>query len=385
MLFLLPLLAIGQIEADENVVVSQEQKDDVYLAGGTIKVNAAVQGDAVIAGGTIVIKDSISQDLVVAGGDITIKGYVGDDIRAAGGTLTIDTEVRDDVIIAGGEVTITDNAVIYGNLIAFSGNIETNGEVKGMAKVTGGELIMNGKIGKEAIIYGGDVVLNAEIMGTTTISAKDLEIGENAIFNGDVAYWCEDGKMDFGDSLNGAVATFDEDLAMEDRELPWKFLGVAAFGFWMFYVLSAFLAILLLQLFFKKQFANAVIEVDKNFLKSLGFGLIYLFGLPLLIGVMFMIIIGIPIGLFLTGFYLFSLLFGHLVAALLLAHYLNRKNEKTWNYWTLVFIALGIAIVFRLVTLLPFIGVVVSAFIIAIAYGLLAIILLKQNKPLIPV
>jgi len=34
------------------------------------------------------------------------------------------------------------------------------------------------------------------------------------------------------------------------------------------------------------------------------------------------------IGLFLGGFYIFNLLFGHLITALLFAHYLNQRSDK---------------------------------------------------------
>ncbi len=382
--FLLPILTLAQFQAEEEVTVSEEQNDDIYLTGGKVKINAKVVGDVVTAGGDITLKDSISQDLIAAGGEIMIKGYVADDIRTAGGSLTIDTEVGDDVVAAGGEIIITDEAIIRGNLISCSGNLDIDGEIKGMAKVCGGNVTVNGKIAKEATFYGGKVVLNGEIRGASKIVAETIEIGDNAKFYADVEYWAEDGEVDFKNSLINATASFNEDLAREEHQFSWGFFGAAALSFWMFYILSAFLVLLLFNALFKNWFSKAVAFLDKDIFKSLGYGIAYLIGIPLLIIVTCIIIIGIPIGLFLTTLYLFSLLFGHLVVALLITHYLNSRNEKSWNFWTIVFLALAIAIVIRLITFIPILGGIISLLIIAMGYGALAITIVQHRASLKP-
>jgi hypothetical protein len=119
--------------------------------------------------------------------------------------------------------------------------------------------------------------------------------------------------------------------------------------------------------------------LHSNFLRSLGYGTVYVFGFPLLIIIMFIILIGMPVGLFLAGFYLFSLLFGHLVAALLFTHYLSSKQDRKWNFWTIVLLALGIAAAIRLLTFIPFLGALITLFIFALAYGLILNTLLQKR------
>ena len=312
----------------------------MYLSGETIRTEAPIVGDMVIAGGNITVRDTIYQDLLVAGGEIMVNGYVADDVRAAGGKLTIDSEVGDDVIIAGGEVYITKNAVIRGNLINFSGDIEMNGVVKGMVKSYSGDMTMNGSIGKEAFLFGEDLTINGEINGKSKIAAENITIGQGAMFHGDVAYWSENGEVDFKNSLLGATASFDEALMGDREEFSWKGFGIMAFGFWIFYLFSAFLVLLIINWAFHNFFSNATANWNKPFLKSLGYGLIYVFGFPFLVAIMFLIIIGIPIGLLLGAFYLFSLLFGHLVAALLLSHYLGQQPGRNWSFWKIIFYVL---------------------------------------------
>ncbi|WP_281541163.1 polymer-forming cytoskeletal protein [Maribacter aestuarii] len=371
--------AISAQQAGENITISERQKDDLYAAGEQIRMEAPVFGDVVFAGGNITVKDTVYQDLLVAGGEILVQGYVADDIRAAGGKLTIDSEVGDDVIIAGGEVYITERAIIRGNLINFSGDIEMNGRVDGMIKSYSGELKINGSIGNGAQLYGENLIINGEINGTSKMVAEDITIEENAKFHNNVVYWTEDGEIDFKNSLVNTAANFDETLIDEREEFSWKGFGIAAIGFWIFYLFSAFLVILLLNWAFSNFFATAAAYINDNFLKSLGYGAIYLFGFPILILILVVILIGIPLGLFLAGFYLFSLLFGHLVGALLISHYLSARKDLKWNFWTTVLVALGIAAGIRILTFVPFLGGLIAIFIFAVGYGLILYTLLQKR------
>lgn len=376
------IVTTAQHEGGKDIIISENQKDDIYLAGDNIDINAVVNGDMVLAGSRITIRDTIYQDLIVAGGEVIVKGYVADDIRAAGGKLTIDSEVGDDVIVAGGEVFITKNAVIHGNLINFSGDIQMNGEVIGTVKSYSGKLIINGTINKEAKLFGEEILINGEIKGTSKLAASSIIIGENAKFHENVQYWSEDKKVDFKNSLIDVTSNFDETLMGDREEFSWKGFGIAALGFWLFYLFSAFLVIVLLNWAFGNFFSTAATYLDKTFLKSVGYGAIYLIGVPFLVLAFIVIIIGIPIGLFLGIFYVFSLLFGHLITALLIAHYLGRKADKQWNFWSLVILALGIASVIRLLTFIPFLGTLLSFIVIAIAYGLIIYTLLQKKAAL---
>ena len=379
---LLPVLSMAQHKTGKEITVLEAQKDDIYLAGETININVPVEGDVVVAGGNITIRDSVHQDLIIAGGEITVNGYVVDDIRAAGGKFTIDSEVGDDLVVAGGEVFLTKNAIIHGNLINFSGKINMNGEVKGMVKSYAGDLVINGKVAQGTKLHGEDVLINGEIRGESEIVAETIVIGEGAKFYGDVTYWSEDGEVDFKNSIVNGEASYSEGLKEDRNGFSMEGFGIAAIGLWIFYLFSAFLVLLLLNLAFGNLFSKAVVNFDKAILKSFGYGLIYLFGVPLLIVITFVIIIGIPIGLFLSGFYLFSILFGHLVSALLISHYLHNRSNTSWNFWTVVFLALGIAAVIRLLTLIPVLGIVISVLVIALGYGILALTLLQNRTPL---
>ncbi len=359
------MVSFSQAENEGDILINKTQQDDAYRAGETIIVNAAVQGDLVIAGGKLIVNDSINGDLTAAGGELLLNSYIADDVRIAVGRVTIDSEIGDDLIVFGGEVILTENAKIHGNLKCFAGNIEINGDVIGKLD-----------------IKGADVLINGTINEPSKIIAEEITIGSNAKFYKAVEYWHSDGEIDFNDALVNTQAQFNEDLKEDATQLSLTTFGTNSLSSWVKYILSAFLGILVFHALFKHAFSKAVEGLENNWLKSFGFGLVYLIGIPLLIIVALLMIIGIPLGLFATAIFIFSLLFGHFIAAILLAYYFKYKKDKNWGFWSITLIALGFALLMRLLTTIPYVGIVVSVVILSITYGALTLKVIHSKKQL---
>ena len=357
------IVSFGQTENEGVIIIDKIQQDDTYRAGESIKVNAVIQGDLVIAGGKLIVNDSIIGDLTAAGGELFLNSYIADDVRIAVGSTTIDSEIGDDLVIFGGEVILTENAIIHGNLNCFAGNIKINGEVVGKLD-----------------IKGGDVLINGTIRETSKIVGEDITIGSNAKFYKDVEYWHSDGEIEFNNTLVNTQAQFNEDLKEDGTQLSLTTFGTNSLSLWIKYILSAFLGILVFHALFKHAFSTAVEGLENNWLKSFGFGLVYLIGIPLLIVVALLMIISIPIGLFATAIFIFSLFFGHFVAAILLAYYFKYKKNKNWGFWSITLIALGFTILMRLFTTIPYVGIVVSVVILSITYGALTLKVIHTKK-----
>jgi hypothetical protein len=357
--------SFGQAKNEGEILIDKTQADDSYRAGKSIIVNAPVQGDLVIAGGNLIVNDSIYGDLTAAGGELSLNSIVADDARIAVGRATIDSEIGDDLVIFGGEVILTENAVIHGNLICFAGNIEFNGEVIGELK-----------------IKGADVLINGTLREPSKITGDEITIGSNAKFYKEVEYWHSDGEIDFKESLINTQAIFNEDLE-DDSELSLTNFGTDSITLWGAYLLSAFLAILFLHALFRNTFSSAAEGLENHWLKSFGFGLIYLIGIPLAVIVALLIAIGIPLGLFITTIFIFSLLFGHYMASLLLVYFIKHKKEKQWSFWTATFLALLFVIMLRLITMIPYAGILISVVLLAITYGALTLEAIRSKKEIV--
>ncbi|NNK26973.1 MAG: hypothetical protein HKP06_01915 [Flavobacteriaceae bacterium] len=360
------LLSFSQTVNEGEILINKTQPDDTYRAGETIKIDAVIQGDLVIAGGNLTINDSINGDLTAAAGELFLNGYVADDARLAVGRATIDSEIGDDLVVFGGEVILTENAVIQGNLKCYGGNIEVRGEVLGKLE-----------------IKGTDVLIDAIVRESSVIVAEDITLGSNAKFHKEVEYWHSDEEIDFNNALVNTEAQFNEELAEDNSQLSLTTIGTKSVKSWITYILSSFLAILVFHALFRNAFSNAVDDLEKSLLKSFGFGLIYLLGIPLAIILLFVLAIGIPLGLFAAAIFVFSLLFGHLVAALLAVYYLRYRNEKNWSFWSITFLALLITVVLRVITMIPYAGILFSVILISITYGALTLNVLHPKKQLV--
>ncbi|MBT8361621.1 MAG: hypothetical protein KJO32_11760 [Deltaproteobacteria bacterium] len=362
-LALFAVLSYGQSNTGKEIVIDRAQTDDIYLAGENIRVNAPVQGDLVIAGGTLMVKDSIIGDFTGAGRELTLDGFIMDDVRAAGGKITIDSDIGDDLVVFGGEVTITENTRINGKILCYAGIVSMNGEVL-----------------EDIKIHAGEVNINGIVRGASTITGDDIIIGSDAKFYKDVQYWSSDENINFYNALVDAKAEYNEELAEEQSQLSLRTFGTKSLKLWLVYVLSALLAILAFHALFRNAFSNAVEGIENNLFKSFGYGLLYLIGVPLLILVSLYMLIGLKLGLFAAAVFVFSLLFGHTIAAILIAYYLRARYDRAWSFWTVTFVALFCVIVMRVITMIPYAGIALSVIIISITYGALTLQIFRAKK-----
>lgn len=360
---LISMLSFGQAEDVKEILITTLQEDDTYLAGENIRINAKVQGDLVIAGGSLTVNDSINGDLIAAGGELFLNGYVTDDVRLAVGRATIDSEIGDDLIVFGGEVTLTENAVVHGNL-----------------KCTAGKINMRGKVLGDLSIKAGEALVDGSVSGASKIVVEDLAIGPQAQFHQEVNYYTEEGEIDFNTALVNTEAKYNEDLGEDASDLSLTTFGTKSLKNWLFYILSSFLVILVLHALFRNAFSMAVEELEDHLLKSFGVGLIYLIGIPIAILIAFLLVIGIPLGLFSAAVFIFSLLLGHMVGALLLAYYFRSKKDKAWGFWTVTLLALLVVIILRVLTMIPYLGILISVVLLSITYGALTLKVLSSKK-----
>ncbi len=358
--------AAFRIEYGNNITISKPVYEDLYITAGTVTINAPIYGDLVIAGGTIIINDSVANDILLVGGTVTLNGFVGDDIRCAGGNLRISKNVTGDVVVIGGTVVI-DNGVTIGGLLTSGGDITVDGNVNGEVRGAFGELILNGNITKDIDCRGGKITVNGTIGGKAAISATDIIIGNNAAFNSDVRYWNKKGTLDFKQALKSGKATYDASLRMQTGK--WYYLGAATIIGLLWYLGMALLMIMIVEYLFGYTMKKAADTVLNNSLKCLGYGFLFLLGVPLAAVVTLVTIIGVPIGILLLFGYVALIILAAVVTSVAAAHWFNNRNSYQWNYWRMVFAAFGIFIVLKLLSSIPFVGWLLMILLTCMAFG----------------
>jgi len=329
-------------------------------------INAPVYGDLIIAGGTIHINDTVTNDILLAGGNVTFNGFVGDDIRCAGGSLHILKNVAGDVVITGGTIFI-DKDVMIGGLIASGGDITIDGKVNNSIKATTGKFILNGTVLKDVDCRGGRITINGIIQGKAMLGASGkIVIGDNAEFRNEVHYWTPH-KVNFRQSLKAGNAVFDP--ALKVKYGRWYYLGSSTWLGLLWYIGTAFLMIMIIQYLFSNTMKKAANSVFNSPLRSLAYGFLFCIAVPVIAAITFITIIGLPVGIILLFSYIMLILLATSITSVVVANWLNNLGNLNQKFWKIVFSALGIFILLKILTYTPFLGWLIMVLLAFISFG----------------
>ena len=206
----------AELHNGDFTVLSLPFGDDLYITGGKIVVTEPVAGDLLAAGGSVIINGPVGADLMAAGGNLIIHSAVGDDLRAAGGDITLASNIGGDVLIYGGSVTIPSGVVVEGDTIVGAGTLHLGGIIRGDLRVDGGTVTFSGVVQGDALIYAEKhISINGRIEGNTSFAAPDVVLGQNADFGKNIAYWTQDGEMDFGETPVAGEVQYNPELRRE--------------------------------------------------------------------------------------------------------------------------------------------------------------------------
>lgn len=144
--------------AGRSVAMTEAGRDDVFLAGETLRLGASVTGSAHLAGRYL-----------------EVAAPVGGSVYAAGQEISLGAEVAGDATLAAREVDVI--APVAGDLRAFAQEIEVTAPV-----------------GETAMLTGETLFLDAAIAGDVAIAAENVTWGERARIDGRLTMMAEDGK-----------------------------------------------------------------------------------------------------------------------------------------------------------------------------------------------
>ncbi|MDX1667532.1 MAG: hypothetical protein R3350_09895, partial [Saprospiraceae bacterium] len=244
-----------------------------------------------------------------------------------------------------------------------SGEIYIGGEVEGRLKARAGKLEIDG-----------------QIAGPSEISVAELYLGEGARFGEDVRYWTEEGEVDFTPYLaSGVSANFDSELKMVSSRFKKKFLGFGFFAFNAWRLLAAGAITILLIVFLPGLFSRFSGQLKQRFPSYLGHGMLFIFGMPLLMGLSFASVIGIPLGLIIAFVYGATLIAGNALVAAVGAFELREYLGADWTKGGLILAGFGILLGIRAVNLIPLIGGIVSFLLLGAGIGYLVYALRKRS------
>ncbi len=180
------------IRSGETIAVEASQviEGDFYGFAQSMILSGASKYDVYVAGGTVTVNAPVAEDLVILGGAAQVHGDVGDDVRIIGGEITLAKPVTNDVIVLGGTVHILSTATIGGDLIFLGGDIRIDGPVAGSVYGAADKIRIDTRVGGDVTIRTSESVTlgdAADIAGNLTYtSSNELTRGQGAVVNGTI-------------------------------------------------------------------------------------------------------------------------------------------------------------------------------------------------------
>lgn len=348
---------------DEQAIVTLNEDEvvdkDYFAAGEIVEIYGTVNGDVYAAGGQVTIDGVINGDLLVAGGQVTIGGVITQDVRVAGGNLTVNADVGRNLTLVGGNIEVLDSTQVAGNFVSGAGNINLNAPIAGDVTAGVGNLVVGNSV-------GGDILAGVGVLRLTSKAS----VGGNLTYYSD-----EEALIDDGAEVTGDITKKDPVVTdFEQREFDKSGFNKAWEGIKSTGRILSFTSALIVGLLLIKLYPNFVKKLPKTLVakpwRSLGYGFLASFGVPIVAIFIMITIIGIPIGLILMAGYLIYIYLAKIVIALWAGQFLSAKIQKKLSInWAFT---LGL-VAYSVITILPIVGGLTKAFTLFFGLGVLII------------
>ncbi len=327
-------------------------------------------GRSVRVGDTRMILNSIfefsdtANDLFVWGWIPTISGDISDNAFLGGQQINIsaDAEIGGDLFVFAQTARIDGH--IGGDMYAFVGDmtVSETASIDGAIYGSSAALTINGEVGGPLHYAGGVVVINGTVRGDVRLECGELELGPNALIEGELRYEsAREASIDPAQVIGGIryfVPQDDEEDEGSTAATAGTWLSIWRFLWEGLWLVSSFLV---------GSIALAVGgEVARRPAKSLaqqpalglGFGFVVAVVFPAAAILAVLLIVTMPLGLIGLAVYLAAAYLGRLIAAQTLGDWLLRKVRGGKEGSPYGALALGLVFFFVLMRI-PYVGFLV--------------------------
>lgn len=331
-------------QKNDLIVVEKNQvvEEDFYAAGSVIEISGICKKDVYVAASQVVIDGQIEGDLICLCGSLQVTGRINGALRAITGQTLITGGVGKNITVASAAFTTTPTASCLSSLFVAASTVDI-----------AGKFLQDLFVGASNFRYSGHSIGNLHLYAAT------IRIGAKAVVDGFIEY----SSPNLIDVQNGAVIG----KGLVEKQGPSKlYLKSATFNRFIF---SSKVALALMNLFFTlliglllfkmwpASFMRSNTNLKKNFLKSIGQGLLIVTVVPILGTVLLMTILGIPIAVTLIAFSILGLYTAKIYTLYYFAERLKHKLMKQWKLFTLFSL---LCVLYFIVLFIPVVGIVLT-------------------------
>jgi cytoskeletal protein CcmA (bactofilin family) len=352
-----------QFKKGNDVYVTGDYEEDLYLSGSTVNFDGNVVGDVLAAARIVTINGTADGNVMAAAQKVTINGQVCRTLRCFAQTLNITSRVDGDAVVFVADLTMGSDAVIGRDAAFYAG-----------------EAFLDGTIGGKAYISAGSVTIAGRIDGDVTIVADKISIAPDAIIGGELNYTCKDKATIASDAqILGDVKWKKKSRSSESSEYSGMIPSPTG-PFWSVILFFGSLVVGTIMILLRRERVLAVAEeIKKNAALDglIGAGVIVV--LPILFVIIAITLVGIPVAF--AGLAIYAIIFfiakvfvGITLGLLLIG--LLKKGGGVSLGWSLVLGMIILAISFKI----PVLGWITYVLAWAIGAGAVTMMLVRKKS-----
>lgn len=296
---------------------------NVYSAGGQVRPAGPIAGDFAAAGGRVIVDQPVGGDASLIGGSVDLRAPVGDDVRAVGGDINIESTVGGELFASGGHITVTRAASVARAARIYGANVTLDGRIDGPLEASAQSIVINGELRGDVRLMAESIELGpaARVGGTLHYTSKaELKRAEGATIAGAVTREDSAAAQPQTPSERGSTATGRRVDKAWGQGLLWAgtFMGLLA-------MLACAAVLLAVAPGFARQ-TGGRIHASPWLALAVGFAAVV--AVPMLAVLLFITILGIPLGVIVLALYPALLLLGFVVGALFIARLIPAALRK---------------------------------------------------------
>lgn len=354
----MPGFALEHRHSDFVTVPASETVDDTLVAAGnTIRVDGVINGDLVVVGQNVEVHGIVKGDLISFAKSTVVSGTVQGNIYSLTQELDLDGQLGHNIYGAGRSVRVGDQGHVGGGIVAAAADATLEGGVTRSVTIAVGDAAVSGSVGRELTMAGDTLTLTntARVGGNLTARVHELK-------NVQIA--------------DGATIAGSRDIQVEVKKS--RFARPSFYFHQAIWFAGAMLVGWLALVLFPGFFQGSTDAVGSPW-RSLGLGVAILAGVPLVVVVIAVTLVGFPLSLMLLALYLAAIYLAKVWVGAFLGRMLLKPAVPTQADWLLELL-LGLLII-TIVTFIPYFGGLVHLVVICLGLGAFAWQLYRTSQP----
>ena len=354
----LPGFALERRHSDIVTVRANETVDDTLLASGNIvRVDGVVNGDLLAFGGSVEVRGTIKGDLVSFAKRTVVSGSVEGNIFDLSNSLDLDGQLGHSIYGLMQSLRVNDRGHVGEGVVVGGGDISLEGEVNRSVTMFAGNADVSGSVGRELTMAGDNLTVanTARIGGNLSARVRDLK------------------KVHIAD---GATIMGTRKIQVREKE---NHFTRPRFYFFQAVWLAAAMLVGWLGLVLFPGFFQASTHAVASGWRSLGIGVGVLAGVPLVIVLAAITLVGLPASLMLLMAYLVAIYLAKIWVGAFLGQILLKPAGATKSDW-LLGLLMGLLIL-TIIGFIPYFGGLVRFGVVCLGLGAFACQLYRVSRP----